>query len=398
MNARPGLGFTMAAVTLGFANFAAVTTEFIVPGILAPMAKDLGETVETTSNLVTYFALAAGLAGPPVAAIATRLPPRILLVAAMLLFTVSNLVIAFASDYMLMVIARIAQGCALPGLVSTASTSLAELAGPQRTGKAVSVLYIGVTAATVLGVPAGVFITEGVHWRVVFIGLAVLCLASAFLIGLTLPHTGRQQPHTAVPQFHLIKCRTFLLHLLLSTILFAAMFCGYTYLPAYLEQTAGLSGTEVGTLLLAFGMAGLTGNWLAGRVADYRPFEAAAIAACVLGISMSGIPALVQYLPLLVVLILLWGVAHSSVFVLNQVRVMNAGHRAASFAASLNISACNLGISMGAMAGAWALSSYGANAPALLGACIAGFAAALSVCMKLFTRFDHPEQAEKIVP
>lgn len=388
MNHRPGPSFALTALVLCFANFSAVTTEFIVPGILAPMARDLGESIETTSQLVSWFALAAACAGPFIAIVAARLPSKGVLVAAMLLFAVSNLVMASTSDHLLMLIARIVQGSILPALVSISSTGLAALAGAQHTGKAVAILYIGVSAATVLGVPAGVFIADSAHWRIAFAGLAACCLGAALLIGAAVPLAGTRHLESTPTGWKLLSCTTFLLHLLLSATLFTALFCGYTYLPAYLEQTVGLSGSRVGALLLVFGAAGLAGNWLAGRFADRRPFEAAAVAACVLGLAMTGMLALARYVPLLVVLILLWGIAHSSVFVLNQVRVMHAGRKAAGFAASLNISACNLGIGLGATLGAWALSNYGAKAPALMGACLAGIAAILSTSMKLFARSD----------
>lgn len=384
MTSSSGPRFTLAALTLGFANFAAVTTEFVVPGILAPMAKDIGVTVEKIGSLVTYFALGAGLAGPPIAAWAARLRPRTVLVAAMLLFMISNLAIAYVPSYTVMVAARIAQGSALPAIVSISSTTLAELAGPQGTGKAVSLLYLGVAAATVLGVPAGVFVAESAGWDATFTCMATLCLTAAILIGLTLHDVSARTELAGIAQFRLVGSRSFLLHLLLSTVLFSAMFCGYTYFPTYLEQGGGFTGTEIGLLLLAFGIAGFLGNLLAARAADHRAYEAAAVAASLLCITMLGIPVFERYLPLFIGLVLLWGSVHSSLFVLNQVRVMNAGRAAPNLASSLNISACNLGISIGAAVGGWALAEYGTNAPALVAAGISLIAAALGISMKAY--------------
>lgn len=383
MNARPDPRFAPIAAALCFANFAAVTTEFIVPGILLPIATDLGVPIGAASRLVSSFALAAGLAGPLLAAACARLPARTLLLAAMLVFAAANMVMACASDLAALVAARIVQGCILPALVSVSSTSLAGMAGPRQTGKAVAILYLGVTGASVLGVPAGALVAEVAHWRAAFAGLTVFCFASALLVWLLMPATGRPPARTGAAPLHMIRSANFLGHLALSTLLFTAMFCGYTYLPAYLEQSAGLGGRTVGALLLAFGLAGAAGNMLGGRFADRRPFEAAAVAAAVLAGAMATLPLAATSMPLLLVLIACWGMGHASIFVLNQVRVMRAGDQAAGLAASLNISACNLGISLGAAAGAWALACHGPAAPAVLAAGLALGASAASMVARV---------------
>lgn len=138
------------------------------------------------------------------------------------------------------------------------------------------------------------------------------------------------------------------MHLLLSCILFAGMFAGYTYIAAMLSALANLDAATIGWAPMGIGFAGVFGNWLAGRVVDRDPLAATAWVAFALAFAMAAVAPAGQSLSgLLGLAVGLWGAAHMAAFVTSQVRVMRAGGEAAAFAISLNISVCNLGIGLG---------------------------------------------------
>jgi predicted MFS family arabinose efflux permease len=151
-------------------------------------------------------------------------------------------------------------------------------------------------------------------------------------------------------------------HLLLSALLFTAMFTAYTYLAAFLETVAGFGGRDVALALMGFGVAGLLGNWIAGRAVDRAPTAATAGAAIALALATAAVSLFGDRPMLLLPLLGVWGAAHAAAFVLCQVRVMLAGASAPAFASSLNISACNLGIAVGAVAGGWIVERSGIGA------------------------------------
>jgi MFS family permease len=163
---------------LAFATAVVVTTEFIVVGLLPEMARDLGVTVAAAGWFVTWFALASALFGPPLTVAASRLSPRVVLAATLLVFGVGNLVVTLAPDYAVIVVVRIAQGAMLPVLVSIGSASIARMAGPGREGKAVGLVYLGVATALVVAAPAGVALAEVSGWALSFGGKAIFFTVS----------------------------------------------------------------------------------------------------------------------------------------------------------------------------------------------------------------------------
>lgn len=274
--ARPARAFGLAIGLLAFANFVIVTSEFIVVGLLPAMASDLGVSLAEAGRLVTWFALAAAIAGPPATMLAARSEPKLIVMLTALVIAAGNLAVVLAPRYEALVVVRIAQGCALTVFVSVST------------------------------VAAG-----------------------------------------------------FLAHLLLSSVLFTAMFAGYTFIAPLLGTVAGVSGTAVGWMLAGFGLAGILGNWAAGHAADRDPLVATVAVAFALAVAMAAVGLATNAPVLLMIIIGLWGAAHMAAFVVSQVRVMQAGRGAPALAMSLNISVCNFGIALGAVFGGWIADGRG---------------------------------------
>ena len=177
------------------------------------------------------------------------------------------------------------------------------------------------------------------------------------------------------------------------------MFAAYTYLAAFLEIAAGFNGRQVSLALMGFGLAGLAGNWVCGRVINRGPVEATAAAALVLALAMLVTSLAGGRLSLLMPFLAVWGAAHSAAFVLCHVRTMLAAPDAAAFAGSLNISVCNLGVAFGAVTGGWVVERYDIEAIGMGGALFAAAAIGIACVMRatkgLQTRTVAPEKAHK---
>ncbi|MCV0398040.1 MAG: MFS transporter [Rhizobiaceae bacterium] len=354
-----------------FAVAVVVTTEFIVVGLLPVMARALGVSIVEAGWFVTWFALSSAALGPILTIAAGGMEPRRVLAAAMLAFATGSFVVVLLPNYWVIVAVRIVQGAALPVLVSIGSAFAAQLAGPGREGRAIALVNLGVVIGIVLAIPAGVFVADRVGWQASFGGLAFLALAAALLIGVSFPRLALSDPPSIGAQAGILRGARFQAHLLLSGALFTAMFCAYTYLAAYLETVGGLAGNEVALILMGFGAAGMIGNWIAGRIVDRGPTAATAAVAAVLAFAMTGVSLAGGKLYWLLPVLGFWGAAHTAGFVLCQVRVMLAGGEARAFASSLNISVCNLGIALGAVAGGWVIDRHGIEAVGLGGAALA---------------------------
>jgi DHA1 family inner membrane transport protein len=241
----------------------------------------------------------------------------------------------------------------------------------------------------VLGIPAGVMVVEVAGWPASFAGLALLGFVSATLIALQFPRMTIVTQRSFLAEAALLCQPAFLTHLLLSGVLFAAMFAGYTYIAVFLGGVAGVDGVAIGWMSMGFGLAGLLGNWTAGRVVDRDPLAATAWVALALALGMALIGFVGGNPALLMLPLTLWGAAHTATFVLCQVGAMAAGQAAPAFAMSLNISVCNVGIAVGAIIGGWIVDSFGAGAPTYGGAVIAAGALVLALWMIAVRRRSH---------
>lgn len=360
-----------AAATVAFATAVIVTTEFIVIGLLPIMARDLEVSIASAGRLVSWFALSAALFGPPLTMFAGRLPPRAVLVAVSICFAAGNLATAMIPSYTVVMVMRIFEGAILPVMISVGSAALAQLAGPGREGRAVALLYVGVVAAFALLVPIGVLVAERAGWPASFFSLAVLAAFAALLLARVFPRLQLATPAAMRDQVRILQRMGILANLLLSALLIAATFAAYTYLAAWLEIIAGYGSRRIAAVLTGFGVMGVAGNWIAGRLADSDPARAGVIVTLVLtavlvGISLTGGNPWI-FMPVLLV----WGMTQAAVLLLCQVRTMQAAPEAPAFAASLNLSAGNLGIAGGAALGGWVVSGMGIGWIGVAGAVLA---------------------------
>jgi DHA1 family inner membrane transport protein len=385
--ALPARSPTTAIVMLAFGTAVIVATEFIVVGMLPMMARSLAVSLPEAGLLVTWFALSSAIFGPVLTIASSRMEPRRVAVAVLLAFAGGNLVATLVPTLAVVTGVRVVQGAALPVFVSVTNAAVARLAGPGREGRAIALANVGVVVGLVLAVPAGVALAARAGWPATFVGLALLALAAMAAIGATFPRMGNPDLPSIGAQATLVREPVFLGHLLLSAVLFTAMFASYTYLAAFLETAAGLDSGVVALVLAGFGVAGLLGNWVAGRVVDRGPTVATAGGAGTLMLATGAVSLTSGAPPLLLPLLALWGAAHTAGFVLCQVRVMFSGAHAPAFASSLNISACNLGIAAGAVAGGWMVARYGIES---IGFGSAGLAAGALLIAVPVRRWDDP--------
>lgn len=374
-NPRAGLQIWIMTI----AAFVIVTTEFLIVGQLPALAKDLGISIAAAGQLVTLFAFTVMLFGPFMTARLSHLGRKGLFVAILGVFFAANMLAAVAPNIWVLALARFIPALLLPVFWGTASETAGQLAGPKNAGRAVGKVYLGISAAMVFGIPLGTLATNAIGWRNTFSILAGMSLLMAVLIQLcmpTLPVPGvvKGQKQTAI-----FKDKRFLAHVGVSVLAFTAMFTAYTYLADILERVAGIAPAEVGWWLMGFGAVGLLGNYIGGRVVDANPLGATAGFLLVLIAGMLGTLLTVHNHGLMALALAVWGLAYTAMFPICQVRVMKAGSAAQALAGTVNVSAANAGIGLGAIIGGAAIGHWGVSSLMGLSSAIAvlGIAAAL---------------------
>ena len=351
----------MSTFILALAAFVIVTTEFLIIGLLPALARDLAISVASAGQLVTLFAIVVMACGPFLTAWLANADRKRLFIAILALFAVSNAVAAIASNFWILAAARLVPALALPVFWGTASETAADIAGPDKAGRAVATVYLGISAAMLFGIPLGTLASDVIGWRGAFGLLAALSLAIAILMYLCMPAVKPSRPLAMADQIGILKSPFFLANVGLSILVFTAMFTGYTYLAEMLEKSAGIAPAQVGWWLMAFGAVGLAGNWLGGRWVDRRPLATTAMFSIALALGMAATMALAGAGVWFAVALGVWGIANTALYPICQIRVMKAASGARALAGTINVSAANGGIALGAVIGGVSISAWGAG-------------------------------------
>ncbi|MGO4758401.1 MFS transporter, partial [Streptomyces sp. 2MCAF27] len=231
----------------------------------------LGVSAGTAGLAMTVPGLVAAVAAPLLAATVGRLDRRLLLIGLMGLLAAANLLSALAPGFAVLLFARILVGVSIGGVWSIAAGLAARLVPEKSVGHATSVVFSGIAVASVVGVPVGTLIGDVVHWRAAFAVVAALSLAVAAALAVTLPPlpADRAIRLGEVPGlFRNARLRTGLVTTLL---LVTGHFGAYTYVRPVLEEGSAVGAGLISTLLLAYGVAGIAGNFLAGATAHRDP-------------------------------------------------------------------------------------------------------------------------------
>jgi len=339
------------ALTAG--AFGIGTTEFVIMGLLLQVAADLHVSIPAAGLLVSGYAFGVFVGAPLLTAITGRLPRKATLIALMSIFTIGNVACALAPTYTLLMLARIVTSFAHGTFFGVGSVVATRLVPADRTASAISTMFTGLTAATLLGVPAGAWIGTHFGWRATFWAVSAIGVVAIAVIAALVP---RDSSHESAGSFgselRVLSRPQVVMGLLTTVVGFAGVFTVFTYIQPILTRVSGFSESEVSPVLLVFGVGMIAGNVLGGRLADRKLVPALlgtlAALAVVLGLMTFALHSKVGA----VIFTGLLGAAMFATVAPLQLRVLQKAQGAGeSLASSLNIAAFNLGNATGAWLG-----------------------------------------------
>lgn len=369
--AAPGRTAWPAIVALSGGTAVLVASEFLPASVLPTMAADLGISEGTAGLAVAATAVAGAVTAPSIGVLLPRVDRRTLLVGLLVAATFANLAVAVAPNFALLLVGRLVLGIALAGYWSF-SFYAGRHALPGRDSVVSTSIAIGVSAATIVGVPLSSVIGDDAGWRTVFGAATVASGVSALAVALTLPPVP-PQPSAGLTMLRQAVTSRLLMAGIAGVVLVAfANFAAYPFIRVVIAQID--PGSTV-WLLLAWGVGGVTGNVVAGRFAGQLRVVAAA-APVLLGASLV-LTAAATSLPRLLAGIVLWGLAFNMVPVATQLWVTRAEPARAEAALALQVAAFQVAITLGAVSGGVLLDAYGVASTLLLGAVAAGAAGAV---------------------
>ncbi|MYT32544.1 MFS transporter [Streptomyces sp. MspMP-M5] len=362
-----------AVGALAAGTFTVVTSEMLPVGLLTPIGRDLGVSDGTAGLTVTVTGLVAAVAAPVLTLLIGRRDRRAVLAVLMGTLTVANLLAAYAPNVLVLLVARVLVGLGMGGVWAIASGLAVRLVPERRVAAATSLIFSGVAAASVLGVPAGALVGELAGWRASFVVMAGVCAAVGVALRVLLPPLPAAGAVRLGGVLGLLRRPAVRTGLLVVALLVAGHFAAYTYVRPVLEEVAGARPGQIGTVLLVFGVAGLAGNFVSGAGAARSP-RATLLGICaVLAAAVLLVPPMGRAAGVLgaAALVAVWGLAYGGVSVGTQTWLMAAAPDAREAASALFVAVFNGAIATGALAGGQAADGWGTGGVIALGGALA---------------------------
>ena len=343
-----------AVLALTAGAFGIGTTEFIIMGLLLQVAADMHVSVPVAGLLISGYALGVFIGAPVLTLVTRRMPRKTVLLALMAIFTLGNAACALAPNYELLMAARVLTSLAHGTFFGVGSVVATSLVAEDKRASAISTMFIGLTVATLLGVPFGAWFGLMLGWRAAFWAVTVIgVIAFAVVAALVPGHVGNgDKPVSLAEEVAVLGRPQVLLGLAMTVFGFAGLFVVFTYIQPILTRFTGFSEGAVSPILLVFGVGLAIGNVAGGKFADRGLAGALIGTLAALAIALLGLGAVLSVKIAAIVLILLLGIAAFATVAPLQLRVLEAaGSSGRTLASSLNIAAFNLGNALGAWAG-----------------------------------------------
>jgi len=350
----------LAIVFLGIGAFTIVTTELAPVGLLSRIASDLSRGEAAVGLSVTLYAWVGAVCALLAAFRFGGVRRKPLLIGLMLVLALSNAAAALAEGFEMLLAAR-ALGAVSHGLFwAVIGACAAQIAPARHTGLATSIVFGGVSAASVLGVPLATLIGQSEGWRWAFGSIGVLSLVTGLGLWFALPAV-KPGATTGTAMSAAWQRRDLVGIYVATAFAVTAHFAAFTYIEPFLGAVPGVGASLVAGLLFGFGLAGLLGNVLTGWLIDRYLVVLLLSSLVVISLALIGLGQLGHGLSAgsITVALMLWGLAIAAVFVGFQTWILRSAGAAVAPASALYVAVFNAAIGTGALAGSWLFSHGG---------------------------------------
>ncbi|GBR10433.1 MFS transporter [Gluconobacter frateurii] len=343
-------------LALAVGAFAIGTTEFTPMGLLPVIAQGLQVTVPKAGGLVTAYAVGVMVGAPFITLLLARLRRKSALTLLMGIYVAGNLLSAVAGSYELLFASRVLTSLAHGAFFGLGAVEASAVVAPERRASAVATMFMGLTVANIIGVPAATWLGMNFGWHMAFGVTAILGLLTMVAVQWALPAREAGPVPDVASELKALLRANVLLALLTTAIGAGAMFVLYTYIAPILQHITHASPLVITIALMLTGVGFSIGNAIGGRSADRSLDGSLLMFFPILGAVMLLFPWAAQTVPGALIATLVWGAATFALMPALQMRVMQAAHDAPALASSVNIGAFNLGNAIGAAFGGIALS------------------------------------------
>lgn len=368
----------IAMVAMALGGFGIGTTEFVAMGLLNLIAEDFAISEDQAGHVISAYALGVVVGAPLITTLTGSIPRRRLALLLMGAFVIGNGLSVFAHSYGILMLSRFIAGFPHGAYFSVTALIAASMAPNGKRGKAVALTGMGLSVATVIGVPIAQWLGSTFGWNAAFAMVAAIGVVTFVALWLTVPHMTLMPRTKPLTELGALVNSQVLMTLAIGTVGFGGMFAVYAYISWTLTENAGFNANLIWIPLMVYGIGMVIGTYIGGVLAD-RNLEYAILS---------------TLLSLIVVLSAFYFLSHNAVAgIINfgvigllgstlvpnlQTRLMDVAGEAQTLAAALNHSALNMANAAGAaVGGAVIAAGYGYSTPALAGAAMAACGALL---------------------
>ncbi|PYY40040.1 MFS transporter [Curtobacterium sp. MCLR17_043] len=356
-------------IALALGGFGIGLTEFVITGLLPEVAADYGVTETTAGWLVTGYALAVIVGALGLTAATTRLPRKPVLLGLLVLFIVGNTLSAIAPTYGVMMTGRVIAALCHGAFFGIGSVVAANMVERSKRASAVALMFTGLTASNVLGVPFGTFLGQAAGWRATFWAIAAIGIVALIGVLVLVPAVRSTEVPSLARELGAFRSGQVWLSLGMTVLGYGGMFGAFTYIAYTLTSVSGFPSSAVPWLLIVFGIGLFVGNFAGGKLAARSIDRTLLVVLVALTVVLAAF-ALVATSPVLTViaLVLMGAFGFATVPAL-QTRVMQYADHAPTLASGANIAAFNLGNALGAWIGGLTIAAgLGYTSPIWAGA------------------------------
>ncbi|OPA78628.1 arabinose ABC transporter permease [Paenibacillus selenitireducens] len=344
---------------LALGVFGIITTEMGIIGVLPQVTQRFHISTSQAGWLVSIFALVVAISGPFLVLLVSGINRKAILLTAVLAFAISNIVYAYTTRFDVMLIFRIIPAIVHPVFFSVALVTAAQLVPPDKSGKAVTKVFAGITVGFAFGVPLTSFLAEKISLEAAFLFGAVVSIIAFVGILAWLPSMPVKEKMSYGKQLGILRKPQLWLNILTVIFIFAAMFSVYSYFAEYLGQVTDMNGSWISIMLMVFGIVMIFGNFIFGSLL-HKSITKTVIIFLLLyaAVYLLAYYAGSYFIPMLII-VFLWGAVHSGGLIVSQAWLTTEAQEAPEFGNSLFVSFSNLGITLGTSIGGWFISRLG---------------------------------------
>ncbi|MGE1115599.1 MFS transporter [Priestia megaterium] len=352
-------------LTLG--AFGIINTEMGVIGILPYIANHFHISVSKAGWLVSLFALTVSISGPTMPLLFSGVNRKKAMLLVLGIFVLGNIISIFTSNFTVAIVARVIPAIFHPIYFSAAFTMAANSVSKEDAPKAVSKVFIGVSAGMVLGVPIASFIASTVSFEASMTFFAIINAIVFIATWIFFPSMPVKERLSYGTQFSVLKKTVTWLSIIAVLLLNSAVFGVYSYLAEYLKSVTNISGKLISFILILFGVANIIGNIIAGKLLTKNAIKTVVVFPFALGVVYIILFFAGQFTWPMAIMTLGWGILAGIGTNINQYWISSAAPEAPDFANGLFLSSVNLGTTIGTAVGGLFISGMGTQYVVLVG-------------------------------